>query len=134
MSTRRAFASSDGFRFRGKGISGTITAGTTGNIDYKITEAKYINGINIILKNHKFDDCINFQIVDVDNILGNGAGVVLDTFGETWFVAEDIQNQSIIKIEYPASIVKDLYIRIKYTSTGTTNVEVKANLFLHKAP
>lgn len=127
------FSDSDGFRFRGKGISGTATKTASTNIDHKITEERYINGINVILKDQSFGDSLKFQIVDVDNIVGYGAGVVLDEFGTDWYVSDDTQTQGQIILPYPAKVISGLWIRIIYKSIGTTNdVSVLCNLFLHK--
>ena len=126
------FASSDGFRFRGKGIKDTAIAGQITNIDYKITEERWINGVNMILENHVIDDSVSFEIVDIDNIFGLGENTVLDRFAESWRVCTDESDQHSILIPYPARIIAGLYIRIVYTSTGSTNVIVRCNLFLHK--
>jgi hypothetical protein len=131
----RAFNNTDNLRFRGTGVAGTITKNTTGNIDYKLTENRFINGIHLLIKNHVWGDNIDFQVIDIDNILGYGTNVVLDEFGSDWYINPDKCDQGALRIEYPALLNKDLYVRIKYTSTGTTNdVEVKCNLFLHKKP
>lgn len=132
--TRRGtpFSDSDGFRARLKGFSGTATLGQTTNIDYLVSEERYINGAQLILQNQVFGDKVNFEIVDVDDILGLGAGTVLDTFAEDWFIDSSNMNQQIIKIEYPAKILAGLYVRVKYTSTGASNVDVRCNLLLHK--
>jgi hypothetical protein len=127
----RAFNNTDGYYFRGKGVAGSITAGTTGNLDYKLTSERWINGCHLILRNHAWDDSLLFQVVDVDNVLGYGAGAVLNEFASTWQITEDKQDQGIFKIEYPAKILNGLYIRIRYTSTGAANVGVKCNYFLH---
>lgn len=126
------FASACGFRFRGKGIKGTATAGQTSNIDYKITDERYINGVHLFLENHTIDDTVNFEIVDVDNILGYGAGVVLDRFSESWIVCSEQSDQHMVIIPYPARIIAGLYIRIAYASAGSTDVIVRCNFFLHK--
>ncbi len=120
------------FHFRGKGVSTTVTTETTGNLDYKMPADRWVNGICVILKDHVNGDKMSFQIVDVDNILGGGAGTVLNTFAEDWYVYSDAEVQGVIKIEYAAEVLKDLYIRVKYTSTGGTDVKIKANLFLHE--
>ena len=127
-----AFCDSEKFRFRGKGMSGTGAAGTLTNIDYKVTEERFINGVRLILANHTIDDNVHFEIVDVDNVLGYGAGLVLDRFGDTWYVNPDMACQGDILIDYPAKIYAGLYIRVVYNSEGETDVKVKANLYLHK--
>lgn len=122
----------DKVKFRGKGIAGTAIAGTTTNIDYKLTEARLLDGVKMILKDQAFGDSVKFQVVDVDNILGYGAGTVLDEFGNSWYVSADTQDQGAINLPYSAEISANLYIRIVYNSTGATNVSVQANLWLHK--
>lgn len=131
----KAFNNTDDLRFRGTGITGIATKNTSTNIDYRMPENRFINGADLILKDQEWGDSIKFQVVDIDNLLGYGAGVVLDEFGTDWQVVSDQQNQGQIIIPYPALVNAGLYIRIVYTSTGTVNdVSVKCNLFLHKKP
>lgn len=129
----KVFADADGFRARFLGMSGTATKNTTSSIDLKITEERYINGVQLIIKDHVFGDKVKFQVVDVDNVIGYGAGVVLDEFGTNWNLDDSKKDQGKILVDYPARILANLYIRIVYISIGTENdVIVKANLFLHK--
>lgn len=128
------FESSYGLRFRGKGITGVADPLTNSNIDYKLTADRYLNGCQLIIKTANWGDYVKFQVVDVDNILGYGAGTVLDQFGDTWYLSSAEQNQGVFKIEYPAKIVVNLYIRIVYTNTGALPVNVACNLFLHQLP
>lgn len=129
----KPFADPIGFRARMKGVKGTATKNTSTNIDYKLTEDRWINGVQIILKDHEFEDTVKFQIVDVDNIFGYGAGLVLDEFGSDWNLSSDKQDQGIYVLSYPAKILANLYIRIVYISTGTVNdVRATINYFLHK--
>lgn len=129
-----AFTDTEGMRFRGTGITGTATAGATTNIDYALPEDRYINGMEMFLTNHVDGDNITFQVVDVNNILGLGAGAVLDEFATNWYVAADESRQGHYLLSYPALLYQGLYVRIRYTSVGGTNVTVRANLFLHKKP
>lgn len=122
----------DKVKFRGKGISFTATAGQSTSYDYKLTEARLIDGTRLILKDHAFGDYVNFQVVDVDNILGYGAGTVLDEFSDHWYVSPDTMDQREVRLPYSAEILVNLYIRIIYTSVGNTNVSVLCNLFAHK--
>jgi hypothetical protein len=133
LSRPRAFASADNMRFRGTGTQGTATKTTSSNIDLKVTETKFVNGLEMVAKNHVFGDSAHFQVVDVDNILGAGAGLVLDQFGTNWYLAEDVQRQGPYILPYPAQVLAGLYLRIVYNSVGTTDdVELKVNYFLHK--
>ncbi len=122
----------DRVRFRGVGIAFTAIANNITNYDYKIEESRIIDGTQIIIKDHEFGDCIDFSVVDVDNIIGLGPNTVLETFGSSWYVASDKQDQGHIRMPYSAEIIKNLYIRVTYTSVGSTNVSVKLNLFVHK--
>ena len=128
------FAYSHGFRFRGTGVKSTVPNGTTHNLDYKLTEDRMINAVHLMLQNHVWDDYVKFQVIDIDNILGYGANVVLDEFASDWNVDPATCSQRPEVIQYPAKIAKDLYVRIVYVSTGGTDVEIKANLYLHKVP
>ena len=145
----KSFSDADGFRFRGKGISSTVPKTSTVNVDYKLTEERYINGVDLILKDQEFGDTAKFQVVDKEYIYAGilyptdyggipwstaqPDGVVLDEFGTDWNIVADEQHQHPVLLSYPARILINLYIRIVYTSVGTVNdVKLKANLFLHK--
>jgi hypothetical protein len=122
----------DKVNFAGFGISGTATATTTTNIDYKLTEERLVYGGHAIVKNHAFGDYMALKVVDVDNILGLGAGTVLGTYLSNWYLAEDVQSQPAVMVEYPTKVLANLYLRIAYTSVGNTNVDVKINIFAAK--
>jgi hypothetical protein len=131
----RAFANTDGLKFRGTGIKGTATKNTVTDFDYKMPEDRYINGTETFLQNQEWDDSIKLQVIDIDNILGYGANFVLDEFGKDWNIATDTERQGPYILPYPALVYKDLYVRMKYDATGITNdVKFKINLFLHKKP
>lgn len=132
LSRSRAFASSDGFRARFQGIfSGTAEAGTTTDFDFRVAQERYINGVRLLLEDHTLGDKVDFQVVDIDNVLGMGANTVLDEFGKDWFVDPALHTQPDVLVPYPARILTGLYIRLKYHSSGSTDVKVKTNAFLH---
>lgn len=122
----------DRVKFRGQGVSGTATAGTTTDIDMVLAEARLLDGTELLLVNQAAGDSITFQVVDKDNVLGYGAGLVLDQFASSWFVVADKQSQGQVRLPYSAEVPAGIYLRIKYTSTGGTNVTVQCNYFLHK--
>lgn len=125
----RAFSNSDGFRFRGCSFTGEIPANSTGDIDFKLTAERFINGGRLIIDNLGIDDKMTFQVVDKDNVLGYGAGVVLDEFIKDYYIPQAATLE--IKLDYPARIVAGLYLRLKYTSTHENGCKIKCNLFLH---
>jgi hypothetical protein len=124
------FNDATGFRFRGHSFSATVTANTTQDIDYKLNEERHINGGRLIVDNVGNDDLVTFQVIDKDNVLGFGSNVVLDEFIKDFFVPKsgDIE----IQLPYPAKIIVNLYLRMKYTSTHASGCKVKCNLYLHK--
>lgn len=122
----------DVVKFRGKGISFTATAGTSTSYDYKLTEARLISGTRLMVKNQAWGDTVKFQVVDVDNILGYGAGLVLDEFATDWCIITEKEDQGPVLLPYSAEVLANLYIRFIYTSTGILNVSVKCNLWAHK--
>lgn len=122
----------DKVKFRGKGISFTATAGTSTSYDYKITEARLISGTRLMIRNQAWGDSVRFQVVDVDNILGYGAGVVLDEFATDWYVTSDKEDQGAVLLPYSAEVLANLYIRFIYNSVGGTNVDIHCNLWAHK--
>lgn len=122
----------DKVKFRGKGFAFTATAGANTVGDFLVTENRLLDGTQILLKNHVFGDSVTFQVIDVDNILGLGANTVLDQFADSWYVCEDRQDQGRVRMPYSAELYAGLYIRVIYHSVGTTDVNVKINLFKHK--
>lgn len=127
--------SGDTVRFRGVGIQFTALANSITSYDYLVhaTEMRLIDGTQLILSGHQLGDSIDFQLVDVNNVMGFGTNVVLDGFGANWWVASDKQDQGHIRFVYSAGIIPGLYIRVKYNNTSTTtDVQVRLNLFLHR--
>lgn len=131
MARRLIDLDADKAKYRIQGISGTATAGATTDIDWKFPEERWMHGASFLCKDHVFGDKATVQVVDKDNVLGFGAGVVVDTFAEDFYVAEDQQNQGQITCNYIALVPANLYLRVKYTSVGGANVGVKLNLFTH---
>lgn len=126
----RPFSDADGFRFRGASFTDTVITGTTKDIDFLLTEERYINGGNLIVEGIGPNDCMTFQVVDKDNIFGYGAGLVLDQFITNFYVSS--KTDLNIALAYPAKINAGLYLRLKYTSSHVDGCTVKCNLYLHK--
>lgn len=131
--TPSAFSLNLDYKVRAKGYSSAATLGATTNHNFAVgAEDRYMNGLVILLKDHVFGDTMALQVVDVDNLLGFGAGAMLNEFGTSWNVAGDQQNQGLISFPYNAKINAGLYLRVVYTSTGTVEVKVRVNFLLHK--
>lgn len=129
--TLNPFPNKTKHNLRGKGITDTVPAGTTHDILYKLTEDREFNRCKVILKDHAFNDKADLQFVDVDGV-HYPPGTVLATFFYDYHFAWDTQDQGMIAVEYTGGLLKDLYLRIRYYSTGIMDVQFKSNLFLHK--
>lgn len=128
-----AFAYNGQYEVKATGFSGQALANSTSNIDFSIgNEDRYINGIQLFLKNHVWGDTLGLSVVDVDNIYEYGAGFVLKTFGINWNVNDQVQAQGNTQFSYVARIPANIYIRIIYTSIGQTPVDIKVNCLMHK--
>ena len=127
------FAINTEYEVKAKGYIGTATAGTSTDIDFAVgAEDRYIDGVRILLSNHADGDTMDFKVVDVDNVLGYGAGVVLKQFGYTWNVDYENSDQGMNVYNFLAKINAGLYVRITYNSAGVSNVTVKANVRMFK--
>jgi hypothetical protein len=128
-----AFAYNGQFEVKASGYSGIATLGTTTNVDFAIgDEDRHINGICLFLKDHVWGDTLNLAVVDIDNALGYGAGLVLKTFGINWNVNDQVQNQGNVQFNYVARLPAGVYIRIVYTSIGSVDVKLRLNCLMHK--
>jgi hypothetical protein len=128
-----AFAYNGQYEVKATGFRGTAAAGTTTNLDFTVgAEDRHMSGLSLVLVNHAEADTIGLSVVDVDNVLGYGAGVVLKTFGITWNVDHTKSDQGTHVFNFVAKIPAGIYIRIAYTSTGGSAVTVKLNAMLHK--
>lgn len=128
-----AFAYNGTYEVKATGFSGTATGGGSTNLDFAIgAEDRYINGCRFILKNHAASDSMGFKVVDIDNVLGYGAGTVLKTFGLDWNVDSERHDQGRDTFNFVARIYAGLYIRVVYVSTGLLDVSVKMNASLYK--
>ncbi len=129
---RSSDMSADNVKFRGTSLSFTAVAGAATNGDHKLTDGRLFDGLGLLVKDAAWGDSVRLQVVDVDNILGYGAGLVLDEFATTWLINPQAYDQGYWRLEYSAEIPANLYIRVIYNSVGGANVGVGANLFLHK--
>ena len=129
---RKSDMSGDTCKFRGIGAAFTAQAGETTNHDFKITEARLVEAPFILCRNQVWGDSISFQVIDVDNVYGLGAGALLDEFATDWYLDPDVCSQPPVQIWYSAQIDAGIWIRLKYKSLGTVNPEIKINFSNHK--
>lgn len=114
-------------------VSGTATKNSTTSIDFKVTSDQiYVNGGQFLYKDAVWGDSIVAQVIDKDNVLGSGANVVLKTYIIKRYIHPS-ENESAINLPYVGSIPQNVYLRIKYVSTGAVlDVSVAVNYFFHK--
>jgi hypothetical protein len=116
-----------------QGLRTTCTAGTTTNIDLKLNDDCFLTGGVLRTDGSAFGDYATFQVVDVDNIFGYGAGTILGQYISNWYMRSDAQEQVNENTPYPAKVLAGLYLRLVYVSTGTSNVDAVVMYRLHKA-
>lgn len=117
--------------FNGQGVTSSISAGTTTNIDYLLTDDCLITGVELISNNGNYGDYIIMQVVDTTGIAGYPPNTVLEQIGTNWYLPPTADTQ--FEIVYPAKIITGLTLRIIYKSTallGTTFIAI--NYKLHK--
>lgn len=130
MPTRIAnpFPDNEGnYSFRGLGGTASLTSGTN-DVDQLISAARLINGAEVWTDSTNYGETVTFQVVDVDNVLGYGAGFVVEEFGTTWNLHP---NQPTAAFPgYVAAIPASLYVRMKVVTSATCTLHY--NLYLHK--
>ena len=121
------------FSFKGNGLISTATKSSTTDHDFKILEDDLcLNGAEILYSDSVFGDYVEFQVIDIDNILGYGANYVVNQGVDKWYLLP-ISGIKVILTSYAGSTLKDLYLRIKYHSTGAvTDVSIAVNYYLNK--
>jgi hypothetical protein len=117
--------------FQGTKFSSFPSTSTTH--DFKVDDDHILDGCEIsAIGQIALGDYFIGQVVDKDNILGFGAGVILNQFVPKWFLVPGVIRQLDFSSRYPAKILNGLYLRIIYVSTGLTPVDVIVNYKLHK--
>lgn len=105
--------------------------GSTVNCDFKLTANRKINGGSLIAISAQPGDWFSAEVCDVDNLLGYGAGVTLDTFINGWWVFPDKAMR--LELPYGSDIAAGLYIRLVYhAAAGGSERTVLVNLNLHR--
>jgi hypothetical protein len=116
-----------------QGLRATAAFGTATNIDLLLTDDSFLTGGVLRTSGSAFGDHATFQVVDVDNIIGYGAGAVLGQYVTSWYMRSDAEEQVNENAAYPAKVIAGLYLRVVYTSVGTSDVDVAVMYRLHKA-
>lgn len=115
--------------YSGKGVFGVCPAGQSLTLDLALPDDILIVGGRLLLENSKFGDRVTMQVVDKDGIAAP-AGTVLGEYIQDWFVGGQHDSLTVAS-PYPNKVPAGFYLRVIYTSTGTTDVSVAVNYDLH---
>ena len=116
--------------FNAQGVSATVTAGSTQNIDLTLTDDSLLTGVNVISGNGNFGDYVNLEVIDTSGAFTGVPGTLINQFVTNWYLAPEAQDE--FKLSYPAKLLTGMTIRIIYVSTGTVNPFLATNYELHK--
>jgi len=109
------------FKFRGKRIaSGTALAGESKVFTYTLPEARFFTGVVVKAFNSNRFDYGTLQVVYGET--------VIDEFVSSWGISDDIQ---VLEL-YRASVPAGLSLRVVYHNTGSNDVDLWVNAFLHE--
>lgn len=101
--------------------------------DFKIPDHSYIVGVSGFFSGQNAGDFVKLSVVDVDNVMGLGAGAVLATPITKYWINPANNTQEAVGIGYPLFARKDLYLRFSYTTTNIfASVVNRYNLIMHK--
>jgi hypothetical protein len=109
--------------FSARGISTTVTAGSSANLDITMTDDCLLTGVELITEAAAFGDTLTLQVLDPTKT------VVLETAASNWYISSTSDQQ--FEMVYPAKILAGLTLRVIYTSVGTSNVFLAINYKLH---
>ncbi len=116
-------------KFRGKGVEFSAAANASSTYDYDIEFDCLINGLELVCSS-QLGDNITVKVVDKTNVMGFGAGAVLDTFADKWRMRE---GSADVRLNYAAKLVVGFSLRLVYENKSIlTTKQIYANLYLHK--
>lgn len=99
----------------GMSVQGSAAVNSSTNFDWTLADDYLIVGLIIGVQNALAADTIQIQIIDVNNVLGQGANAVVGTPVNQWGA---INGSSEINLIAPKKIPAGFKIRVIYTSTA----------------
>jgi hypothetical protein len=100
------------------------------NCDIVMPETMVLRGGIIFSQNATVGDWISISVIDKDNVLGYGgtptSPTVMGTYVLSWYVMPGIENR-LEDVSISQSLPAGVYMRISYTSVGTTAPSVLVN-------
>jgi hypothetical protein len=116
--------------FDAQGVSATMAAATSSNLDYTLVDDCLITGIELIINNGNYGDTANLQIIDLTGEFSGTPGTILNQFATKWNLAPVSDTQ--FDLPYPAKILMGMTLRVVYASTGLIDPFIAVNYKLHK--
>ncbi len=111
------------------GIQATITGNSVQTVDTLVLDDMLIRGVEFLSTNANFGDSLTIKIVDIDGVYAP-ANTIVSVPVSNYVVP--INNYSSYDSVAPMKMLGGLYLRIVYTSTGSTNVSLGINFLFVK--
>jgi len=111
-------------KLAGFGFKFTATKNSTTYGQCALPQDLRFRGGTLITKGNVMGDVAKLEVVDVDNILGYGAGFIVANYFENWNIEEKETGKGREEIVEPTmgdNVPEGLYMRLTYTSVGTEN-------------
>ena len=127
--------SEDAFKISAEGFKFLANANTTTTFDYQLNQKFMFRGLSFLSNNAILGDYINVQLVDKDNVLGLGAGIILASPIKKGYIMPTINSGPIYREDVSSSQIpiEGLYLRVNYTNASLlNNVDIYVNLFLYE--
>lgn len=101
-----------------------LKAGQTVAWDIPLPTTMVLRGATFYSADAEVGDWISVQVVDKDNVTGQGGTptnpTILGSYALSWFIAPSVINK-VEDVSISQSLPKGIYMRINYTSVGTKN-------------
>lgn len=101
------------------GVFFTAAANQTTTYSYELTSPVYLRGGVLYATPSTIGDRLTVEIVDVNNILGEGANTVIAIYVNGWYVMPGVVNQ-IEDISVSEQLPSGLYVNFLYNNTSLT--------------
>lgn len=133
---QRALSSRGNFILRPIGFNFDVAAGTTKIHKELWTENLALRGGFLIADGFKLGDAVSLRFVDDNNVLGLGAGFVVQDYIKSYplrpYVNENIGMIELIDEDISDKIPIGLYLEVTYVSTGVDNINCSIGLLGYK--
>lgn len=116
----KAVLSETGLKLSSFGFQFIALKGVQTIFDHKLEQDVKLRGGIFETEGHVMFDTITLEVVDIDNILGYGAGTVVSDYFKQWNVPKS-GREEVLEISVGEPVLKNLYVRAKYNSVSSTD-------------